>query len=173
MSERKGVKVALIGGTTPGSNLWDRDNLAGQVVIRDIVPAVREAVKDARAAGADVVVVLLHSGLNEPSSYDTTASGVASENVSARVAREVPGIDLIVYGHSHKELADSVIGGALLMQPKNWGTSLGVARLRVARDGSRWRVVDKHGTLIPAAGHPENAAEVAVTDDLHNETVSY
>jgi 2',3'-cyclic-nucleotide 2'-phosphodiesterase (5'-nucleotidase family) len=173
MIDRDGVKVAVIGGTTPGSNLWDRDNLAGRVVVRDIVPSVREAVGAARAAGADVVVVVLHSGLDEPSSYDTVTSGVASENVSARVAREVPGIDLIVYGHSHKELADSVIGGALLMQPKNWATSLGVARLRLAREGSRWRVVEKHARLSPAAGHVENAAVLAATSALHNETVAY
>src|SRR3954465_8835644 len=173
MIDRDGVKVAVIGGTTPGSNLWDRDNLAGRVVVRDIVPAVREAVGAARAAGADVVVVLLHSGLDEPSSYDTVTTGVASENVSARVAREVPGIDLIVYGHSHKELADSVIGGALLMQPKNWATSLGVARLRLAREGSRWRVVEKHARLIPAAGHVENAAVLAATSVMHNETTEY
>ena len=173
MLDRDGVKVAVIGGTTPGSNLWDRDNLAGRVIVRDIVPSVREAVGAARAAGADVIVVLLHSGLAEPSSYDTVTSGVASENVSARVAREVPGIDLIVYGHSHKELADSVIGGALLMQPKNWATSLGVARLRLARQGSHWRVVEKHGQLMPAAGHAENAAVVAATNALHNETMEY
>ena len=173
MIDRDGVKVAVIGGTTPGSNLWDRDNLAGRVVVRDIVPSVHEAVGAARAAGADVIVVLLHSGLDEPSSYDTVTSGVASENVSARVAREVPGIDLIVFGHSHKELADTVIGGALLMQPKNWATSLGVARLRLAREGSRWRVVEKHSQLIPARGHAENAAVLAATSALHNETVAY
>src|ERR1051325_2634977 len=69
--EREGVKIGLVGGTTPGSNLWDRDNLSGRVVVRDIVPSVREAVRPVRAAGADVVIVLLHSGLGEPSSYDT------------------------------------------------------------------------------------------------------
>src|SRR3954469_7601165 len=35
MIERDGVKVGIVGGTTPGSNLWDRDNLAGQLIIRD------------------------------------------------------------------------------------------------------------------------------------------
>jgi 2',3'-cyclic-nucleotide 2'-phosphodiesterase (5'-nucleotidase family) len=173
MVERQGIEIALVGGTTPGSNLWDRDNLAGRIVIRDIVPAVREAVASARRAGANVVVVMLHSGLDEPSSYDTVASGVASENVSARVAREVPGIDLIVYGHSHKELADTLINGVLLMQPKNWATSLGVATLKVAREGKAWRVVAKHGVLIPAAGHAENAAVLAATDAAHRATVAY
>src|SRR3982751_1288783 len=30
MIDREGVKVAVVGGTTPGANLWDRDNLAGR-----------------------------------------------------------------------------------------------------------------------------------------------
>jgi 2',3'-cyclic-nucleotide 2'-phosphodiesterase (5'-nucleotidase family) len=173
MIERQGVKIALVGGTTPGSNVWDRDNLAGRIVVRDIVPSVRDAVNAARSAGADVVVALLHSGLNEPSSYDTVMTKVASENVSARVAREVSGIDLIVYGHSHKDLADSVINGVLLMQPKNWATSLGVATLHLTREGSRWRIDAKNGSLIPAAGHAENGAVLAATDAAHRATVAY
>src|SRR5690348_1705917 len=171
---RAGVKIGIVGATTPGSNLWDRENLAAaHLVIRDIVPAVRDAVGEVRRAGADVVIVLLHSGLNEPSSYDTVSTHVASENVSARVAREVPGIHLIVFGHSHKELADTTIGGALLMQPKNWATSVGVAHLHLVRDGARWRVADTRSTLVRAAGHPENAAVLAATERAHRATVSY
>src|SRR5690348_5042108 len=173
MIERQGVKIALVGGTTPGSKLLDRDNLAGKIVVRDVIPSVRQAVTAARAAGADFVIVLLHSGLNEPSSYDTVSTGVASENVSARVARDVPGIDLIVFGHSHKELADSVIGGTLLLQPKNWATSLGVARLRLTKAGARWRVVEKHASLIPAAGHAEDSKVLAATESAHRATVAY
>jgi 2',3'-cyclic-nucleotide 2'-phosphodiesterase (5'-nucleotidase family) len=142
-------------------------------VVKDIVPSVRESVRGARAAGADVVIVLLHSGLNEPSSYDTVSTNVPSENVSARVAHEVPGIDLIVFGHSHKELADSVIDGTLLMQPKNWATSLGVATLHIVRDGAHWRVAEKHSVLIPAAGHAENAAVLAATEAAHTATIAY
>src|SRR6185503_3546477 len=173
MVERAGVRVAIVGGTTPGSNLWDRDNLAGRILVRDIIPSVREAVAEARAAGADVVVASLHSGLDEPSSYDTVSTGVASENVSARVAREVPGIDLIVYGHSHREMADTIIGSTLLVQPKNWATSVAVARLSVVRDGARWRVASKRGTLIPAANHAESPAVVAATEAAHRATVAY
>ena len=170
---RQGVKIAIVGATTPGSNVWDRDNLAGRIVVRDIIPSVRASVKDARAAGADVVIVLLHSGLNEPSSYDTVSTKLPSENVSARVAREVMGIDLVIYGHSHKELADTVIGGALLMQPKNWATSLGVATLHVVRDGAHWRVAEKQGFLIPATGHAEDPALLAATEAAHKATIAY
>ena len=40
-------------------------------------PRCATAVREARDAGADVVIVVVHSGLNEPSSYDTVSTGVA------------------------------------------------------------------------------------------------
>jgi 2',3'-cyclic-nucleotide 2'-phosphodiesterase (5'-nucleotidase family) len=156
--EREGVRIALIGATTPGSNAWDHDNLAGRLTIGAILPSVRAEVDSARRERADVVVVVLHTGLAEPSSYDTIGTRLPSENVAAEVARQLPGIDLIVYGHSHKQMADTVIGGVRLMQPKNWATSVGVAELHLANDHGAWHVSGKRSLLIPAAGHAEDAA---------------
>jgi 2',3'-cyclic-nucleotide 2'-phosphodiesterase/3'-nucleotidase len=173
ISTRRGIKIAIVGATTPGSNLWDRDNLAGHLVIRDIVPDVRTAVRDARDAGAVVVIVVVHSGLNEPSSYDTVTTGVASENVAARLAHEVPGIDLLVYGHSHKEMADTVIGGTLLMQPRNWAGSVAIAHLGIARRDGHWRVVSKRSTVVATAHHKESPLVLAVTQEGHRATVQY
>ena len=173
VSTRHGIKVAIVGATTPGSMIWDRDNLAGQVVIRDIIPDVRTAVRDARNAGAAVIIVVVHSGLDEPSSYDTAATAIGSENVAARLAREVPGIDLLVYGHSHRQMADTVIGSTLLMQPKNWATSVAVAHLALTRQNGRWRVSAKRGAIIQAARHRESPQIMAVTQEGHRATVRY
>src|SRR5206468_1145788 len=46
MVDRAGVRVGIVGATTPGSMVWDRSNLSGRVVVRDIVPEVRAAVAD-------------------------------------------------------------------------------------------------------------------------------
>ena len=173
VSTRRNVKIAIVGATTPGSNLWDRDNLSGRLVVRDIVPEVRTAVRDARDAGASVVIVLLHSGLDEPSSYDTVSTNVASENVAARVAREVRGIDLIVYGHSHKEMRDTVIAGTLLMQPKNWATSVAIAHLALERMNNRWRVRSKRSTLVQAARHVESPRVIAAVAEGHRAAMAY
>lgn len=172
--ERAGVKVGVVGATTPGVAVWDRDNVAGRLEFRDIVPSVREAVGEARRAGAEVIVVVLHSGLDEPSSYDTVTTGVPSENVSARVAREVEGIDLLVFGHSHKELANKFEGTTLLLQPKNWATSIGVAHLPVGGCEGQQRVGrGATSAIVQAAGHAEDAAVLAATERAHRETVAY
>jgi 2',3'-cyclic-nucleotide 2'-phosphodiesterase (5'-nucleotidase family) len=173
VSLRLGIKIAIVGATTPGSMLWDRDNLAGRATIGDIIPAVRTAVRDAHDAGSSVIIVVLHSGLNEPSSYDTVTTRVASENVAARVAHEVPGIDVLVYGHSHKEMPDTVIGTTLLMQPKNWATSVAIAHLSMERQGTRWRVKAKRSQVVATAHHAENAQVLAVTQEGHRATLAY
>jgi 2',3'-cyclic-nucleotide 2'-phosphodiesterase (5'-nucleotidase family) len=171
--EREGVKVGIVGATTPGVMSWDAEKVRGRVKLGDIVPAVRTAAAEARAAGADVIVALLHSGLNEPSNYDTVATGIPSENVAARVAREIPGIDLVVYGHSHKEAREIRIGGTLLMQPKEWATSVGIAHLEVNRKGDGWRVAQSRGEIIQAAGHAEDPKVLAATAANHAETIAY
>lgn len=170
---RRGVKVAVVGATTPGAAVWDRDQLEGRLQVRDIIPDVRTAVRDARNAGAAVVLVVIHSGLNEPATYDTVGTGVSSENVAARLAREVPGIDVIVYGHTHKEMADTVIAGTLLMQPKNWATSLAVAQLRLERRNGRWAVTYKRSRTIQAARHREDSQILAVAEEGHRVAVRY
>ncbi|HEV8216487.1 MAG TPA: 5'-nucleotidase C-terminal domain-containing protein, partial [Gemmatimonadaceae bacterium] len=173
ISTRRGVKIGIVGATNPGAMVWDRDNLNGRLVIRDLVPEVATAVREVRATGAAVVIVVLHSGLNEPSSYDTVAAPVGSENVAARVAREVPGIDLIVYGHSHREMADTVINGTLLMQPRNWAASVAVAHLGLVRRDGRWRVTSRRSSVVAVAGHRESPAVIAVTQEGHRATIRY
>ena len=171
--ERAGIKVGIVGATTPGVMLWDAENVRGRVRLGDIVPAVRDAAQEARRAGADIIIVTVHSGLNEPSSYDTVTTGVPSENVAARIASEVPGIDLVLYGHSHKEVRGSTIGQTLLVQPKNWATSVDVAHLVVSRVDGAWRVTERRSDLVQADGHAESPAVLAATDAIHRETVAY
>src|SRR5206468_4650739 len=76
---RAGLKIGIVGATTPGVMLWDAGNVRNKIRLGDIVPAVRKAVGDVKAAGANVVVVTVHSGLDEPASYDTVTTGLPSE----------------------------------------------------------------------------------------------
>jgi 2',3'-cyclic-nucleotide 2'-phosphodiesterase / 3'-nucleotidase / 5'-nucleotidase len=172
--DRRGVRIAIIGGTTPGSMLWDRDNLreAG-LTVTDIVASVRRTVAEVKQRKADVVVVLLHSGLDEGATYDTVATGLASENVAARVPREIDGIDLVVYGHSHRELVDSTINGALLVQPRHWAASVALATLTLEKSKGTWAVATHRGQSVNVAGHAESPAVLAASAATHTATVTW
>ena len=171
--KRAGAKIGIVGATTPGVMVWDAENIKGRLTFGDIVPAVRTAVNEVRAAGANIVIVAVHSGLNEQASYDTVTTGLPSENVAGRLAREIPGIDLVIYGHSHKEQKNLHIGSTLLIQPKNWATSVGVAHLSLARSNGAWRVASSRGETIQAAHHPEEAGVLAVTGAAHKAALTY
>lgn len=171
--ERAGVRVAIIGATTPGAMTWDRDYLQGRLAIDDIVLSLPAHVAAARAEGADLVVVVAHAGLSGETSYDTVSTGLGGENPMTRVAREVPGIDVLVIGHTHREVADSTINGVLVVQPRNWATSVAVARVRLERRDGAVAVVAKRGEVIPVAGRREQRAVVRAVERAHRSAVRY
>ena len=167
------ILIGVTGNTPPGVALWDRGNVEGRLEFHDVVPAVRDAVRELRTAGADLVVVLSHGGL-EGTSYDTVVTKLPAENAAARVAREVPGIDVIFLGHTHRQLADTTINGVRLVQPREWARQLAAVTVRLERRApSDWHAVSSSARLIAAAGH---TADRPFLDSLrweHERTVEY
>ena len=43
---------------------WDKDNLSGKVITKDIVATAEKFVPQMRAEGADIVIAMTHSGFN-------------------------------------------------------------------------------------------------------------
>ena len=149
--QRGAVKIGITGFTTPGVMLWDRTQLAGRARVRRIAGAAAGAIARLDGEGADLKIALIHSGLGVESSYDTT--GVGPENDAAALASLATKPDLVIVGHTHREIRDTVINGVHFVQPKNWAQSLSVVHVWLARDGagSRWRVATIRADLIPLA----------------------
>lgn len=172
MVTREGVRVAIIGATTPGSNSWNGAFLrAAGLTVSEIVPSVRTAVEQARAEGADVVVVVVHSGLG---ARGAASSGtLAGENVADRIPSEVPGVDLVVFGHTHSLVVDSTINNVRVMQPRNWAGSVNIATFSLEQTNGKWRVASSRAATVPTAGHAESAALLAATNEAHDATVRW
>src|SRR5205814_135227 len=91
--------------------------------------AIEKSLAELRALPAgrrpDLILVAAHAGLGrDPKTAAIRSDEVAEGNTMYDVALAVPGIDAIVFGHTHSELADLRVNGVLLAQPKNWGISL-------------------------------------------------
>lgn len=171
--KRGDITLGVVGATTPGVMVWDRDNVKGRVKYGDIIRALRRAAADARKAGADVVIAVVHAGLDGPASYDTVSTGLPSENVVRRIPKEVPGLDLVVYGHSHREMIDTMVDGVRLMQPRNYAATVGIATLNLSKAGGTWHVTSSSGESVKVAGHTESPAVLGVTDAVHRTTLAY
>src|SRR6266576_3674409 len=150
---RGGVKIGITGFTTPGVMVWDRSQVGGRIRVRPIAEAAPPAMRRLDLAGVDLKVVLIHSGLNEPSSYDT--AGVGAENAAlglASIPLPAPRPDLVIVGHSHKEMRDYVVNGVHFVQPRNFALSLAVVHVSFAKETSGYRLISMRPELIPLAG---------------------
>lgn len=143
--QREGVRVGITGFTTPGTAVWNRDQLRGRVRV-DRIPAAAARVLEPLRRESDLVVALVHSGLAGPASYDS--AGVGGENVAASLAALPARPDLVVVGHSHREMRDSVLGGVHFVQPRPYGGSVSITHVDLVRDGEHWRPVRIRGQLV-------------------------
>jgi 2',3'-cyclic-nucleotide 2'-phosphodiesterase / 3'-nucleotidase / 5'-nucleotidase len=164
---RGAVKVGVTGFTTPGTMLWDRAQLAaGHVRVRRIAGTAPAALARLEGEGADLKIVVIHSGFGE-SSYDT--AGVGAENDAAALAAVNPKPDVVIVGHTHREMRDTVINGVHFVQPKNWVQSLAVVHVSLARDSTRrFRVTAVRVELIPLGNVAESPRFTQRLTAAHN-----
>jgi 2',3'-cyclic-nucleotide 2'-phosphodiesterase/3'-nucleotidase/5'-nucleotidase len=147
--QRQGVRIGIAGLTTPGVMAWNRDQVQGRVRVERI-PAAAARVTESLQRAADLSVILVHSGMSGPASYDTT--GVGGENVASSLASVSARPALVIVGHSHGEIRELVLGGVHFTQPKPFGGSVSVTHVDLARDGERWRVTQMRSDLVSTAG---------------------
>ncbi len=149
------LRIGVTGFVPPQVMKWDQTNLSGRVVARDIVLTARELIPRIRAQGVDVMVVIPHSG------FERGETVFFAENTVARLA-EVPGVDAIVFGHSHGEfpgrffnahakvnLERGTINGVPAVMPGAWGSHLGVIDLVLDKTPTGWKVADSRAQLRP------------------------
>ena len=151
----KGVRIGIVGFITtvaPPSKDYQFDPIIETA--RRVIPELRPKV--------DLLVVLLHSGfVHDPLGEDPGRMQQKDENVLPDLAVEVPGIDVIMYGHTHSELPEKFINGVLLTEAKYWGMSLAEANIKMTKtaDG-HWTVASKQSHTIPVT------ADVAADQEI-------
>lgn len=154
------LRIGLIGLLPPEIMLWNADQLGERYIAEDLVATARAEAVRLRAAGADLVVALCHSGIGR----DPTARD--GEHAADRVAA-LTEIDAVVAGHAHQlfpgpefhshpavDLARGCLAGTPLVMPGVGGSHIGRLRLDLDWTGARWRVLSGRGELIavPAQG---------------------
>lgn len=149
------LKVGVIGFVPPQIMTWDQQSLRGQVAALDIPSTARRLVPQMRAEGADVVVVIAHSG------FERGETVFFAENTVARLA-EVPGVNAVLFGHSHGEfpgrffashpkvsLERGLINGVPAVMPGAWGSHLGVIDIKLEKRDGAWAAAEARAELRP------------------------
>jgi 2',3'-cyclic-nucleotide 2'-phosphodiesterase (5'-nucleotidase family) len=135
-----GVKVGIFGLlTTKMHQLAFADNIKGLYFRREADEA-KDAVKALKEAGATVIIAVTHVGFEAPQ--------YGKFEGDQTIASEVPGIDLIVGGHTHTRVTDpphDPKNGTLITQAGTGLTQVGKAVLEI--DPATKKVVSSKGEL--------------------------
>ena len=102
--ERDGVKIAVIGMLTPAIPNWLQESLWTGMRFEEMVRSAKKWVSYLKEhERPDVIIGVFHSGKEGGITTDAY-----EEDASLRVAREVPGFDLILFGHDHTRYEGTV-----------------------------------------------------------------
>ena len=144
--KRQEVRIAVAGLTTPGAGLWNREQLQGRLRLTRFADAITPVLPEMRRDG-DLVVVLAHAGLDEPSTYDTT--GIGGENGAGILATGKIRPDLVILGHTGRTITDTVINGVHFVQAGRDAERLAVVHVDMVRRESGWSLVRVRGESVP------------------------
>ena len=108
--KRDGYKIAVLGLLTPYVVTWVPDRLRPGLRFEQLEAAAEKWVKLIREKEhPDMMVGLLHSGWEPQVQNLPESHPLGRENATKWVAENIPGFDLIFYGHDHRARAEKVM----------------------------------------------------------------
>lgn len=116
---REGLKIAVLGMLTPAIPNWLNEKLWQDMRFEEMTMSARKWVKYLQDnEKPDIIIGLFHSG---------KSGGIVTdkyeENASMRIAQEVAGFDMILFGHDHRLFEGKVKGpdgtDVLLLDPSS------------------------------------------------------
>jgi 2',3'-cyclic-nucleotide 2'-phosphodiesterase / 3'-nucleotidase len=173
----KPITVGILGLTNPGIAIWDKAVVENKIKFGGIVEQAKVWVPRVRQAGADVVIVSVHSGMDLSSSYGDALP--VPENASALMVETVPGIDAVLVGHAHQEIPERLVTNkqtgeqTVLTEPLKWGMRLSLIDLDLRKEHGQWKVVGRHAQVLNANTVDADPKVVAVLQQDHDTVIEY
>ena len=175
------IKIGVTGIVPPQILKWDKANLEGKVTVDDSVQAVQAVVPKMKEAGADVVVVLSHSGMGD------ATHEVGEEDVSYLLTK-VDDVDAVITGHAHEVFPGKVdasltnvdtekgtMNGVPIVMAGKFGSHLGVIDLQLEKKDDSWDVTTGTGEVREIAKDNSNVSKAIVDSvkEAHDGTIKY
>lgn len=146
---RDGVKIAVLGMLTPTIPCWLNESLWQGLEFQEMVSCARQWVKHIQEVEhADLIFGLFHSGREG----GITMDGGIEEDASERVAREVPGFDIVFFGHDHRQhqgwVTNSEGRQVLMLDPSCFAQNVADAQIELTYEHGRLTKKDIKGDIV-------------------------
>lgn len=179
------LNIGITGIVPPQILNWDKALLEGKITVKDSVEAVKSVIPAMQKAGADIILVLSHSGIGDDV-YE-----VGEENVGYQIAG-IDGVDAVVTGHSHAEFpsgkgtgfyekykdidgVNGLITGTPVTMAGKYGDHLGIIDLGLTRMNGKWQVTKSHAEIrkIDTKSDEAKPEIITIAKESHEATIKY
>ncbi|MFH1476368.1 MAG: bifunctional UDP-sugar hydrolase/5'-nucleotidase [Verrucomicrobiota bacterium] len=162
--EVDGVRVAILGLTTPLIPMWSRPHLLGDMTFEDSLSALRRVMPLVRAQKPDILVLAAHQGWRK--------WGDDPANEINAIARAFPEFDVILGAHTHQAVEWETVHGVAYTQAGCYGLWLGVVRLVFDTQSRRVKSKQIQLLAVDSGVAPDKALEDQTARSL-KETKTY
>jgi 2',3'-cyclic-nucleotide 2'-phosphodiesterase (5'-nucleotidase family) len=131
VKEIEGIKVAIIGITTPGMSFWLPREFTVGIDFQHPVEPVRRAIAKANSEGADAIVLTGHMGLKPRTGGDDFANTVMA------LTSEFPDVAAFIAGHTHQAIPNRLTNRVLFTQADHFGVHVGRVDLLFDRNSKK------------------------------------
>lgn len=145
IKEVAGFKIGIIGTVTPGLPAWLAPRQVGNFTAEDPVKSIDFAMRKLKAEKVDALVVASHMGLKSNFAKDDFANRIR------QIAEENVGIDVIIAGHTHKDLPDLKVAEVPYSQASYHGINCGKIDLVFSKKSRKLEHVNVGTKLMDAS----------------------
>jgi 2',3'-cyclic-nucleotide 2'-phosphodiesterase/3'-nucleotidase len=167
--EKEGIKVAILGLTTQYIPHWEHPENYQGLHFKSAVDTAKKYVPQLREK-ADIVIVSYHGGFEKDLDTGEETEIQTGENEGYALLHEVEGIDVLLTGHQHREIAQ-VINGVPVVMPGQKGTMLGKVTLDLEKVDGNVKVTEAKAELLPITSEDEVEASLEQSFKVLNDEV--
>lgn len=166
-----GIRIAILGVTTHYVPNWEEPTHIEGLHFLDALKSAKKWVRHIRSQeDVDLLLVCYHGGFERDIQTGELLEKDTGENQAYAMCKELDGVDVMMTGHQHREIAGKVFGKTVI-QPGTKGNCLGEVIVKITKKQEHIVSLSHHSSLIYVNEEVQADEELcSLLQPLHDET---
>ncbi|HDR7793555.1 TPA: bifunctional metallophosphatase/5'-nucleotidase [Bacillus luti] len=164
------IKIAILGVTTHYIPNWEQAHHIQDLLFEDALETTKKWVSYIHEhEKPDLLVVAYHGGFERDLQTGEPTESLTGENQGYAICHEIEGIDILLTGHQHREIAQAVCGVTILQTGCN-GHSVGKIAVTFEKMEQKWVKKESYSELLSVQGMEADPNTLSLVVDYEANT---
>ncbi len=165
------IKVAVLGVTTHYIPNWEQAHHIKDLLFEDALEATKKWVSYIREhEKPDLLVLAYHGGFERDLQTGLPTEVLTGENQGYAMCHEIEGLDILLTGHQHRQIAHTAINGVTILQTGCNGHSVGKVTVTFEKTEQQWVKKESYSELLTVQGVEADPNVLSLVSDYEENT---